>query len=1365
MKGNGKTFFARAAISAAILLVAAILGSVGGLRAPDPAQAAPPPNDNFPGTTVGAVPYSDTQDTTMATSEAGEPLFCGANTMTAWYSFIIPVSGAYAFDTFGSDFATTVNLFTGASLPSLGSVGCVGISHNSFQSLAIFGAVAGTVVRVQVAGNAPVSAAYRTSGSMRLHITRFDGTYRTVNSANDIDDGTCDGAHCSFREAINAANSNTDTSFLNFSIASGPQTITLGSALPAVSTRTIIDGSTQPGATTVPIIEINATASGGNGLTITAGNTLVTGLVINRAPGYGIELSGGGGNVIHGNFIGMNAAGTAASANVTGGININGVPDNVIGAGLDRQVLSGNGSSAGVRIAGAGATGNRVQGNFIGTNAAGTAAIGNAFDGVLVQSGATATLVGGTNAGYERNVISGNGGSGVFLASAGSGNNVIGNYIGTNMTATAAVGNALHGVRLGGTAGALIGGTTAAERNIISGNGFSFSGSGVVLDSGSSGNTVRGNWIGLQSDGVTALGNSQAGILIDSSPSNNIGDPANPAPNLCVGGCNLISSNNRGIEITGAASTLNVLRHNVGINNTTAGLLVRNGAHDNAIGTATTGGFGGLFSGNGTAGIEVRDAGTDNNTVMGMTLGADRFATSPQPNVIGIHIHDGPTNTIVGGTIPFTESNLISGNSSIGVFIENSNGNIIRDNGIGVDGAATGAIPNVQGVRLSNADTNVIGGVIGNVISGNSTFGIVIDGGTGSSDGNTVSANFIGTTITGNAALPNLGGVAINQPGTATANTIGGPAPTDRNVISGNTFDGIYLFGVTGNTVRGNLIGIRLDGTGALSNGANGVKIDGAAGMNTIGPDNVISGNIGRGVTVTNNSDGNTVANNLIGTNPAATGALGNLQGVLVNLGSDNTQIYSNTIGGNGDGMELSGVDGTLIYQNTIGTTAAPNTNNGVYMSAVTSTFVGLYGANTIAYNGARGMVLVSGSGVSFSDNSVHSNGGLGADLNNDGVSLNDPGDADAGANGTLNFPVVTVANSGITSGSLIQGTLNSLPNTNYYVALYANTSCDPSGYGEAQTFLDYLPVTTDGSGFASFSVASASPLPLGGAVTAATVDQVTYDTSEFSLCKTVTACAGDQDCDGFLDPAATVHQGPANTNTAVDNCTALWNPTQLNSDANFLDNSPPYAVTTDDKTDPNSDALGDECDSDDDNDGIPDATETDLASLQAICPTALAITDPLKLDSDNDRVTDRAECIMGTDPNNIASKPANPPVAQDPDNDKLSNAVEAIIGTNPNLFDTDGDGINDGLEFKGWRSNPLVSDTDGDGTRDRCEMGSINGDTVVNPGDQALLSAELVRAVPATSKLPHFDINKDTAYNPGDQALQASMVGPGKCP
>jgi hypothetical protein len=228
----------------------------------------------------------------------------------------------------------------------------------------------------------------------------------------------------------------------------------------------------------------------------------------------------------------------------------------------------------------------------------------------------------------------------------------------------------------------------------------------------------------------------------------------------------------------------------------------------------------------------------------------------------------------------------------------------------------------------------------------------------------------------------------------------------------------------------------------------------------------------------------------------------------------------------------------------------------------------------------------------------------------------------------------------------------------------------------------------------------------------------------------------------------------------SIDNCLGQANADQRNSDANFISNAP---YTVDDRTVAASDVSGDGCDADDDNDGIPDATETGGPP----CASASAATDPLKLDTDGDRVTDGAECALGSDPANASSKPAIPSAADDTDHDQLSNAFEATIGTDPTKGDTDGDGLQDGWEYKGHGSNPLVVDTDDDLVTDGCEAASLNGDSTVNSGDQGLLSAEIGRDVSLTGipKLANFDMNKDGAINSGDQGIQATKVLPGKCP
>src|SRR5262249_53741005 len=155
-----------------------------------------------------------------------------------------------------------------------------------------------------------------------------------------------------------------------------------------------------------------------------------------------------------------------------------------------RNVISGN-VGIGVRIVDNGTTGNVVLGNYIGTNSTGMAALGNGAEGVVISGGdGTANTVGGLTT-EARNVISATRDNGISIFSTGETANVVqGNYIGTDAAGTSALGNASHGVFVYAS-NALIGGTSPAARNLISGNG----GSGVRIEGPNSiGNQVQGNF-------------------------------------------------------------------------------------------------------------------------------------------------------------------------------------------------------------------------------------------------------------------------------------------------------------------------------------------------------------------------------------------------------------------------------------------------------------------------------------------------------------------------------------------------------------------------------------------------------------------------------------------------------------------------------------------------------------------------------------------------------------------------------------------------------------------------------------------------------------------------------------------------------
>jgi parallel beta-helix repeat protein len=258
-----------------------------------------------------------------------------------------------------------------------------------------------------------------------------------------------------------------------------------------------------------------------------SGNAIIANVISGNGGGgyYGVYLpSGANGTTITGNLIGVDATGASAIPNQETGLmissNNNTIGGTTPGAG---NVISGN---AGYGVQVSGVSGNLIQGNHIGTNAAGTAGLTNGNDGIGLIN-ATDNTVGGTST-AARNVISGNVNvanlaDGIWIT-GGSGNTVQGNYIGTDATGTVAIGNYHAGVALVSTTGNMIGGTAAGAGNLIALN----TGRGVVLSSsarrsGILGNSIFGNrtpGIDLGDNGRTAnngtKSSSQANYGMDS---------------------------------------------------------------------------------------------------------------------------------------------------------------------------------------------------------------------------------------------------------------------------------------------------------------------------------------------------------------------------------------------------------------------------------------------------------------------------------------------------------------------------------------------------------------------------------------------------------------------------------------------------------------------------------------------------------------------------------------------------------------------------------------------------------------------------------------------------------------------------------
>lgn len=943
----------------------------------------------------------------------------------------------------------------------------------------------------------------------------------TVDQTAGTVDGTCEIGSCTLLDALAEANANENAPTVDevvfdnavFPAGGGPYVIA-PDFQPTVNEPVLLNGFDEGNC-----------AGGKREIELDGEGSISTSGVVVQASGAGSTICGlavygflngfilsGGSNTVKASNIGTDSAGTADYGNTFDGIRIQSGASNVIGgtdAG-DGNIVSGNdttpGTSQGIEVVGA-ETFATIQGNVIGLDSTG-AALPNS-EGVRVTAGAQ--IGGDTEA--ERNVISGNARWGILLS--GGDGTVQGNYVGLTEdgetprpNGSGGLGHA--GIVVAGGTGDMIGGATAGERNVISGN----SGDGIQIAVGG-GPTISANYIGTDAAGAEGVGNSGDGVQLSYGVDAVIGGAAGAERNVISG------NGEAGVRISGAGA-------NVSTGNRVEG---------NFIGMASDGT---TAIANGGAGVRLVN-GTGTGGVTGNTVGGDAA----------------------------NEGNLISGNEGAGVNVsgDETAGNAIEGNVIGLTSAGATGVGNVNGVSVGlEAKNTTIGGLdttadatspgARNVISGNTGNGVTIAG--AGATGNLVQGNFIGAALSGNSAAANgVDGVRIV--GMATQNTVGGGIDGARNVISANGEDGIEIEGggTSENTVAGNFVGVGADGTTALPTEI-GVRIDSLASGNTIGgadltadataagPRNLLSGNTIAGVRIAG-ADANKVLGNFIGLDAAGTSALANGNGVeLIAATSDNDIGGSaagagNVISGNtGDGVEIFGAEpeGNRVRGNRIGTDAAgatPVANGaaGVEISnGPTENVVGGAAAgegNLISGNATDG-VLVSGVasvGNAISGNSIDLNGGLGISL----VS---------GGNHEQASPILTGASSNSTDAD-VSGTLASDPNSTFRVELFSSPACNPVPFplGEGATFLGSVDVATDGAGEASFT-ANVAPVGAAEVVTATatgTQDGVNEgDTSEFSFCQAVSSKAEDKDQDGVPD--------------ATDNCPSDPNPGQQDSDS-----------------------------------------------------------------------------------------------------------------------------------------------------------------------------------------------------------------------
>ncbi|MGI0481987.1 choice-of-anchor Q domain-containing protein [Geminocystis sp. CENA526] len=428
-------------------------------------------------------------NTTLITDQRGITRPQGTNDDIGAFEYVLPTVNISATDAIATESGNTGTFQLTRTIPTGGSTDSLPVqltlSGTASASDYNFSASGGTV---NVSGNTVTVTFNSGSNTVDLTVTPVDDIQAepdetvilTLDSSVNYDLGTNssatvtilqndfvvtntnDSGEGSLRQAILNANAIAGANTITFDIAgSGVRTITLNSALPEITEQVTIDGTTQPDFTNSPIIEINGNNSVDNGLSLggSSSNSVIKGLIINRFTYAGILIN---------------------------------------------------------------STGNKIQKNYIGTTATGTSGAGNSF-GVFVNLGNN-NIIGsdedGTNDASEGNLISGNGNVGVLLF--GSNNVVRGNYIGTNVDGTSAIGNGIHGVYIG-SSNHTIGGATATARNIISGNNFSGIAIFANVASGASNNIVQGNYIGTDVTGTQPLGNGSGSGIRITGANNTIG--------------------------------------------------------------------------------------------------------------------------------------------------------------------------------------------------------------------------------------------------------------------------------------------------------------------------------------------------------------------------------------------------------------------------------------------------------------------------------------------------------------------------------------------------------------------------------------------------------------------------------------------------------------------------------------------------------------------------------------------------------------------------------------------------------------------------------------------------------------------------
>jgi trimeric autotransporter adhesin len=737
-----------------------------------------------------------------------------------------------------------------------------------------------------------------------LEVRNVLSTFSVVNLA--------DAGAGSLRQAIIDANSAAGADVISFNVAGSIQ---LTSALPAVTGAVNIDGSTAPGFSNAPAVEVDFNGARGLQFNLGASGSSLRSLAFVDAAGSAVKLNDADNMLLVGNYLGLSLGG-AAVGNGGHGVELLNSSGTTIGGDTtgERNVISAN-RKTGIHLNGS--TGNTIAGNYIGTDAAGALDFGNRESGIRLKNGSSNNVVGDV----AGNVVSGNDADGIHITGGSSFNRIGGNRIGTTAAGTAALGNSRDGVKIEKSDNNIIGDADEVI-DIQYENADDVPTQPVSAWQGIRASDTNGQFLIVgtsDDDGLLFEG------TIDGTGSSYLVNYPGALATSVYGPDNLAGNNLRlvGTYRNSDYATAPVTVNGFLFEGTTADLgnagnyltIDYPGAKFNYLHSS----MGGLVVGNydnpaahGTQGLPLGPGHAFIYDIATDTFITDVvFPGSLSNTVYGIWHNGGTSYTLVGGysldavnnfddqskpigsgyMVDFDSSNSqftnwksfeyphgtnyvthFEGISSVekGVYtlnadsVQSGSGDPAQGSWVSVRRNADGSFGEPVWVDLNYENLNPATHVTSsNSVYGNQVVGVV----------------FGGTTFSFQAAINTNFQLS--------------------NVISGNGGNGITLHKANNNDIARNFIGTDVTGNIDLGNAANGILVSGRSADNMIGGEatggnnptmgtfvrppmgNLISGNSANGVLIHGKSTGNQMSGNFIGTDADGTAAIGNLLDVV----------------------------------------------------------------------------------------------------------------------------------------------------------------------------------------------------------------------------------------------------------------------------------------------------------------------------------------------------------------------------------------------------------------------------------------------------------------------------------------------------